>query len=61
MGLYATLVDAVLACPNCGADCFTSWQFYFGAKYHLPDYRIGDSILWEFESFGDPSMVIRPW
>jgi len=57
MSLYATLVDATLSCPECGANCSTSWQFYFGSKHDLPEYRIGDSIHWEQESFGDPSMT----
>ena len=46
LGLYATLEDADVSCPKCGATCGSAWQFYFGGVGDLPRYRLGDSIRW---------------
>lgn len=59
MGLYATLLDAYVACPRCGAACTDAWQFHFGAVSEIPSYHLGDTIRWdEWACFGDPSMTL---
>jgi len=57
MALFATLIDASVQCPGCGAHCIDDWQFYFGAVTNLPRYRVGDSITWDQPAmYGLPSM-----
>ena len=51
------MIDAELDCPECGRLLDTAWQFYFGAKWDMPRYRIGDRIRWEGTCFGEPTMT----
>ena len=59
MGLYATLLEAPLPCPNCGRVLNSEWQFYFGGVADLPRYRLGDQVRWDGPAqFGDVSMTL---
>ena len=66
MGLYATLIDAEIACPNCGVVRSGDWQFQYGSVGNLPTYRLGDFIEWNTpQQFGwkevrDVSAVAYP-
>lgn len=54
MGLYATLEDALLACPECNSELEKCWQFRLGFVMDMPTYKIGDEIIWKYRNYGKP-------
>jgi hypothetical protein len=58
MGLYATLKNAPLKCPKCSGKLEDKWQFAFGSVTNLPEYNIGDSIIWGTQSYGVPGASV---